>query len=687
MAVLNVDWTTKTGLPYGWFNVIGPPMDFGTDGVGRTGYGETILAHSKNMVDPLGTTGTSYLIFTLETEGGLLCAADLRLYPYGTNPAGFYSWHGVGFWVNSLGSAWLQWKGYSASLGNVGTDFQGTISSYWSFSGSVGTMQAAVHSGGSALGTLDVSLGTDVYFEDIAISPYVGIGVACQANSTLRVQESEFQVTPATAMPLAAPTLFYEGTYNDGSSVGVVNLSSLVIKTTPLQQGMYFPSAGEGVFSAEVNVTVKDDSGQWGTFVGSTPADSFHPPGLFYVRNSNINAGEEDLFVGFINPASIEYDEQALTVSFELESIFHKLQDTPVVTPQAVATFDPRSDESDQNNIFAPREFGIVSSVVGLYGQPATVTVIGAGLPVVETDDLITLRTDGDELCAIEAVTSSTGVSAVFTVSKRPLWLLSGELLNANVPRLVNSKTLLQFYQRAYLYPFGKLGEVFWGGASPMALDPSVKSAIALQDFPIQPSHKYNGMETFGEILADVMGLTGGGAGWNGNGISIFLPTPSVVNDPGSATTDPDEVFWDSKITGGLQPLQEVTLKYAWDDETKRYTKTYHKTEDREGRALSISSRLLSGEAEAAEMASILMLYYRGNKTRSALILPALWNTYGLGARIMIENELMRDEMVLSRAYDPAANMVSVETVQINELETESYFQVGDDIGGTKKVL
>jgi hypothetical protein len=194
-------------------------------------------------------------------------------------------------------------------------------------------------------------------------------------------------------------------------------------------------------------------------------------------------------------------------------------------------------------------------------------------------------------------------------------------------------------------------------------------------------------METFGEILADVMGLTGGGAGWNGNGISIFLPTPSVVNDPGSATTDPDEVFWDSKITGGLQPLQEVTIKYAWDDETKRYTKTYHKSEDREGRTFNVSSRLLSGEAEAAELASILMLYYRGNKTRSTLILPELWNTYGLGARLLIENVLMRDEMVLSRAYDPAANMVSVETVQINELETESYFQVGDDIGGSKKVL
>lgn len=687
MAVLSVDWTTKTGLPYGWFNVIGQPFTFGEGGVGRTGYGDTTIAFSKNMVSPLGTTGTSSLVFTVEREEDFSSAADCCLYPFGLDPLDFYSFHGVSFWVNALGNGYLNWKGYSVSLGGVGTSFQGTISSYWTFSGSVGTMYMAVHSGGSTMGTLNVPLGTEIYFEDVAEAPYVGISMAAQANSTVRVQDSSFQVTPAQAIPLVAPTLFYEGTYNNGSNVGVVNLSTAVITHGPLQQGMFFPSAGAGVFSAEVEVTVKDDSGQWGSFVGSTPATSYHPPGLFRIRNININAAEEDLFAGFINPSSIDYDEKSQTVKFRLESLFHKLEDTPVVTPQAVATWDPRSEASDQNNLYAPCELGTVASVVGFYGDAATVTITGWGLPTIEVDDLITLRTDGKELCAVESVTSSTPAGAVFTVAKRPSWLLPGALLNANVPRIENSRTLLQFYQRTYLYCFNSLGEAFWGGATPLTLNPSERSMIALQDFPIQPSHKYNGMETFGEILYDVLALTGGGAGWNGAGISIFLPTPSVVNDPIASSTDPDEDFWDLKLSGGMAPLQEITIRYGWDDTTKRYTKTYTKTEEGEGRVLSVSSRLLSAEAEASELASILILYYRGNKTRSCMILPELWSVYGLGARLNIEDVLMRDEMVLSRAYNPSLNMVAVETVQVNDVNIASYFQVGDNIGGTKKVL
>jgi len=705
MSVMTLDWRTKTDLPYGWFKAAGSGQpSFAATGLQFAG-ADCLVLHNRNLVDTLDTLGTTTVAFSVGTTASS-SVNGIGVVPYATGyPQNVYC-----PWLNAVcnGTALMlslgikitsdpgdaTYQGGAIAYSGLTAGSTGTIVSWWADGGDGnGTITSILKYGASWLGTLLTPVGTTSYLPVTTARPYIGhMGRVMGGSVFLSTGSAVYQTTLLGAAPISPPTLFYSGYYNNGNTLGNYNLSSLVISMSPIQHSMYFPGYKEAVFSPEVRIVLKNEGGAWGSFTGyASSGSAYQPPGLFYVRHTEIQAAAVDLFVGFADYNSLEYDALAKTVSVKLQSVFGRMLDR-----QAVPATDVGAGVAvERTSLWNPGALGEVSTVTGAYGELGTVTVQGDFVTAVEAGDLIAESGGAETVLVKEFISSETG-ECVFTVANRPGWLKGGAVLRANRPRLAQLNTLWNFYYSALNEPLNQVDAEAYGGAPAPSWVLSDESKIPLQDIAISPAHKFSGNETFLELAKELLSASGGGMGYDGQTVSFFTPSlPQITGASAGTYSFTTVAYADSFKQGVEQPVSRIVMNYGWDADEKDYAMSLdiESPAGTPGKDLTLSTRLVRLSQQAMETAAALLVFWGGGATVNFLTDADYWTDFKPGLIIDMTDlpsgfHVSQGKfLVIGRVFDPASLWVTVSLLEV-PLAVGDFFRVGiDAIGGSTPVL
>lgn len=706
MSVMVQDWRNLSALPYGWFKAAGngQPSFVSASGL-QFAEGPCLVLHNRNLVDTLDTLGTTYVAFSVGTTAAS-SVNGMGVVPYATGyPQNVYA-----PWLNAVcnGTALmlslgikitadpgeLTYQGGAIAYSGLTAGSTGTIVTWWADGGDGnGTITSILKYGASWLGTLLTPVGTTSYLPVTTARPYVGhMGRVMGGEAFLSTGSAVYQTTLLGAAPVSPPTLFYSGYYNNGDTLGNYNLSSMVISMSPIQHSMYFPGYKEAVFSPEVRVVLKNEGGAWGSFTGyASSGSAYQPPGLFYIRHTEIQAAAVDLFVGFADYNSLEYDALAQTVSVKLQSVFGRMLDR-----QAVPATDVGAGVAvSRNSLYNPSSLGEVSTVTGAYGELGTVTVQGDFVEAVETGDLIA-ESGGAETVLVKEFISSAYNECVFTVANRPGWLKGGAVLRANRPRLAPVNTLAAFYIAALRVPLEQIDVETYGGAPAPSWVLSDESKIPLQDIAVSLAYKFSGNETFLELAKELLSASGGGMGYDGQTVSFFTPSlPQITGASAGTYSFTTVAYGDSFKQGVEQPVSRIFYNYGWDTDEKNYAMglDIESPAGTPGKELTLSTRLVRLSQQAMETAAALLVFWGGGATVNFLTDADYWTDFKPGLIIDMTDlpsgfHVSQGKfLVIGRVFDPASLWVTVSLLEV-PLAVGDFFRVGiDAIGGSTPVL
>ena len=705
MSVMTLDWRTKTDLPYGWFKAAGSGQpSFAATGLQFAG-ADCLVLHNRNLVDTLDTLGTTTVAFSVGTTASS-SVNGMGVVPYATGyPQNVYC-----PWLNAVcnGTALMlslgikitanpgdaTYQGGAIAYSGLTAGSTGTIVSWWADGGDGnGTITSILKYGASWLGTLLTPVGTTSYLPVTTARPYIGhMGRVMGGEAFLLTRSAVYQTTLSGAAPVSPPTLFYSGYYDNGETLGNYNLSAMVISLSPVQHSMYFPGYKEAVFSPEVRVVLKNENGAWGSFTGyASSGSAYQPPGLFYVRHTEIQAAAVDLFVGFADYNTLEYDALAQTVSVKLQSVFGRMLDRQAVPATDVGAGSPAS----RTSLYCPGAFGEVSTVTGAYGELGTVTVQGDFVTAVEAGDLIA-ESGGAETVLVKELISAASGECVFTVANRPGWLKGGAVLRANRPRLTVLNTLWDFYYAALSEPLGKVDEEAYGGAPAPSWSLSSESSGPLLDIGISPAYKFSGNETFLELAKELLSASGGGMGYDGQTVSFFTPSlPQITGASAGTYSFKTVAYADSFKQGVEQPVSRIIMNYGWDADEKDYAMNLdiESPAGTPGKELTLSTRLVRLSQQAMETAAALLVFWGGGATVNFMTDADYWTDFAPG-KIIDMTDLpsgfhvsQGKFLVIGRVFDPASLWVTVSLLEV-PLAVGNFFRVGiDAIGGSTPVL
>jgi hypothetical protein len=705
MSVMSLDWRTKTDLPYGWFKAAGSGQpSFAATGLQFAG-ADCLVLHNRNLVDTLDTLGTTTVAFSVGTTASS-SVNGIGVVPYATGyPQNVYCpWLiavcngdalmlSLGIKITSdPGDATYQ--GGAIAYSGLAAGSTGTIVSWWADGGDGnGTITSILKYGASWLGTLLTPVGTTSYLPVTTARPYIGhMGRVMGGEVFLSTGSAVYQTTLSGAAPVSPPTLFYSGYYNNGDTLGNYNLSSMVISLSPIQHSMYFPGYKEAVFSPEVRVVLKNEGGAWGNFTGyASSGSAYQPPGLFYVRHTEIQAAAVDIFVGFADYNTLEYDALAQTVSVKLQSVFGRMLDRQAVPATDVGAGMAASRVS----LYSPGAFGEVSTVTGAYGELGTVTVQGDFVTAVEAGDLIAESAGAETVLVKELISAESG-ECVFTVANRPGWLKGGAVLRANRPRLAQLNMLWEFYVAAISEPLGKVDAEAYGGAPAPSWSLSSESSGPLLDIGISPAYKFSGNETFLELTKELLSASGGGMGYDGQTVSFFTPSLPQITGASAGTYSFETVaYGDSFKQGVEQPVSRIVMNYGWDTDEKDYAMSLdiESPAGTPGKELTLSTRLVRLSQQAMETAAALLVFWGGGATVNFMTDADYWTDFAPGLIIDMTDlpstyHISQGKfLVIGRVFDPATLWVSVSLLEV-PLAVGDFFRVGiDAIGGSTPVL
>lgn len=705
MSVMTLDWRTKTDLPYGWFKAAGSGQpSFAATGLQFAGAACLVL-HNHNLVDTLDTLGTTTVTFTAGTTASS-SVNGIGVVPYATGyPQNVYC-----PWLNAVcnGTALMlslgikitsdpgdaTYQGGAIAYSGLTAGSTGTIVSWWADGGDGnGTITSILKYGASWLGTLLTPVGTTSYLPVTTARPYIGhMGRVMGGSVFLSTGSAVYQTTLLGATPVSPPTLFYSGYYNNGDTLGNYNLSSLVISMSPIQHSMYFPGYKEAVFSPEVRVVLKNEGGAWGNFTGyASSGSAYQPPGLFYIRHTEIQAASVDIFAGFADYNTLEYDALAKTVSVTLQSVFGRM-----LNRQAVPATDVGAGmAASRISLYSPGAFGEVSTVTGAYGELGTVTVQGDFVTAVEAGDLIAESGGAETVIVKELISAETG-ECVFTVANRPGWLKGGAVLRANRPRLAQLNMLWEFYIAAISEPLGKVDAEAYGGAPAPSWALSSESSNPLLDIGISVAYKFSGNETFLELAKELLSASGGGMGYDGQTVSFFTPSlPQITGESAGTYSFETVAYADSFKQGVEQSVSRIIMNYGWDADEKDYAMSLdiESPAGTPGKDLTLSTRLVRLSQQAMETAAALLVFWGGGATVNFMTDADYWTDFAPGLIIDMTDlpsgfHVSQGKfLVIGRVFDPSSLWVTVSLLEV-PLAVGDFFRVGiDAIGGSTPVL
>jgi hypothetical protein len=709
MSVLTLDWREQDdSLPYGWYKAAGagqPTID-DTDGLSFTSAPCLVLL-SKNRVNRLGTAGTTTISFEVGTTASS-SVNGIGVVPYATaypDQSVYAPWlnavcNGTALML-SLGikitadPGELTYQGGAIAYSGLTAGTTGTVISWWEDGGDGnGTITSILKYNTSWLGTLLTPVGTEYYLPDTDERPYVGhMGRVMGGEAFLSTLTAQYQVELSGAAPVSPPTLFYSGYYNNGDTLGNYNLSSMVISISPIQHSMYFPGYREAVFSPEVRVVLKNDGNAWDSFTGyASSGTTYQPPGLFYVRHPAIQGGDSTIFTGFCDYSNIEFDALAQTVTLKLQSVFGRLVNRQAV-PASVIGANPGGGQ--RYGIYRPGLLGDVDSVLGNYGEEGTVVVTGV-VEAVEAGDLIAAD-GGVEAVEIKEILESEYSSVTFIVAKRPGWLKGGVTLNANRARVANLNVARDWATAALLHPLQQISTDDYGGAPAPSWTLANVYSEPLEEVSISPGHKFSGNETLLELARELLAATGGGLGYDGDGLAVFTPSLAMLAGNASGTYDFSEVAVGERFKQSVEePVSRIFYNYGWDDEDERFVMglDLQNSTGSRGRDLTLSTKLVRLSEQAMETAAVLLVFWgAGGAVIEYGCDPDYWTDFAPGlivdytnlpTRFAVTNDRF---IVLSRVFDPESQWMSVTVLEIPQ-GVSQYFRVDEDsIGGVTPVL
>jgi hypothetical protein len=592
----------------------------------------------------------------------------------------------------------MTFEGGAFSVSGLVAGTTGGMSSFWQFSGTEGTVTSVLSYAGTVRGTLQTTIGTSLYFQTLSEKPYVGhMGRLIAGDGFLRVTGCDYQVKLSAAAPSSPPMLSYSGYYNNGSSLGNVDLSEHVLSVSPVQNSFHFPGIREGVFSPEVTVVLKNNTNQWGTFTGQASTGTvYQPPGLFYVRHPKIMGGDPAIFTGFGEYSSLQINELDRTVTLRCTSVIGRILPRVVMPARKLGgSLFTRGDHLAQS-LYAPVTIGTVTSATGDSGGGGTIVVgpWGGPIPEIQRRDLIAAY-PGDETVLVEEVLSWSGSECTFTVKKRPSWLRAGNTLNANMPRIESLKTGLEFYDNCIRRPLEKNPGDFGGAPAPIWALADIYAA-PLADVWISPSHKFSGAETFQDVIRELLAATGGGMGFDGDGFAVFTPALGQITAPSTGTFSFEEIaFGQQFVQATEEAVARIWYNYAWDDEDERYTVQHEAVTGAgaNGKDLTLNSKLVRLTEQAAETTAAMIVFWGGGGVLTFLVDPDYWHNFKPG-NIVDFTDLPPSFhlttarlLVLQRTMDPETEWVAVTVTELVNAASE-YFRVGvDQIGGTVPII
>lgn len=711
MSVMSVNWATKTELPYGWYRAAGPGEPTFSSGLQFHG-SPSLVMHDKNLLSSLSTLGTSVVRFSIGTTTQS-SVNHIAMVPYAL------SYPSEGVYCPSMTAVCkstalmltvqckvnsdpgdMTFEGVALSVSGLTAPSTGTLSSSWHYSsGDDGTVVSVLTYNGTTQGTLQTTVGTDLYVQLTSERPYVGhMGRKIVGDGFLKLTGCDYQVTLAAVAPSTTPTLSYSGYYSNGSQLGNYDLSSHVLDVSPVQNSFYFPGVKAGIFSPEVTVTLKNDTNQWGTFTGyASTGTVYQPPGLFYVRHPKVMAGEPSIFTGFADYSTLKINDTDRTVTVKLESVIGRMLKKSIMPARTLGGSLFVRGEHDEQSLYAPITAGTVTTATGYYGEEGTVVLgryAGYAIPEIQARDLVAVY-PGDETVLVQEVIDWDTEECTFTVKKRPSWLRAGETVNVNKPRIESLKTALEFYEKCIQKPLEKIAGDYGGAPAPIwALGDSY--ATALTDVLISPSHKFSGAETLQEIINEMLAATGGGMGFDGQGIAVFTPSLNQLTATTQGTFVFSEIAYGQKfIQSTEEAVARVWYNYGWDDDDEKFTVQLEAVAAAgvNGKDITLNSKLVRLTEQAAEATASLIVFWGGGGVLSFMVDPSYWVNFKPGsiadfsdlpASFHVTTAKM---LVLQRTIDPETEWLTVTVTELVNAAVE-YFRVGvDSIGGDMPVI
>lgn len=503
-------------------------------------------------------------------------------------------------------------------------------------------------------------------------------------------------------------TFWYEGDYNNGSSNGIYNLTAPLITVSKIQQYLYLPGI-DGAFSSTIDVTVKNDSNQWGTFTGhAVSGTSYNPSGVFYVADTNIAAGEETLFAGFLDYKTIQIDALNQTVSFQLNSVLSGLLDKPLC-PVSHITEENAADQKFYG-VVRPQIIPSVQNIDRDFGsESGTITL--SGKASLKAGELLTVQIDGttsqDEFMKISSVFEDSGGSSSFYLEKIPTWLNTGDSLLRNkaypddiASAAINGYEFFNDFLRLPLSLYNADGKDSWGGAdlSWDIADNSGSNSLraALESVIISPSQYIYGDETFIDVLNEFLKAAGGGgaSAYDGQTINLFVPSPSVALQDAAGTLNYEENALGGFTASKDSPLKSIYIQYAYSEDARKYLEnTTVETDFPYGEEKKISTWLINFNEDARNLGFLISTFFSSGATISFQTTTDNWALLAPGKRVDISNVPAEFEtagtkfLTLLRGYDKSTKIVETVMQEIT-LDTYEFFKVGvHDIGGSVGVL
>lgn len=492
-------------------------------------------------------------------------------------------------------------------------------------------------------------------------------------------------------------TFWYVGNYNNGSSSGNKDLSSTVLTISPIQQYLYVPTAA-GIFNAKVNVTLKNDTDQWGTFTGhAISGTSYNPKGVFYIRDAEVESDNETLYAGFLDYQSISLDALNKTVSFTLNSVMSGLVDKPIVPTskinwQAGAT-------GDVYGVIYPETVGTVSEIIRDTNENSgTIKVSPIAFPLgaseLKENELLTSNTVETDEFGMFRVGSYLGESdgtLSFTVSKMPDWLIVGDQLTRNraypesLDLGINGYEFYKDFLRDSAYFYNSANLDAWGGAdlnweisSPAMID-ALKSVI------ISPSMYIYGDEKYIDVLNEFLKAIGGGgcASFDGETVNFFVPSPTYLLQDPAGTLDYETDVYGGYTASKEHPIRSIYVEYAYDYDSRRYLENVTVQTDFDyGIDKKISTWLINYNEDARNMAFFTSAYFSSGAILQTVTDTSHWSKLMPGNVVQVNNIPSEFEvngslfLVTSRTFDPSSKLV-MSLLQEISLEVRDFFRVG----------
>lgn len=715
MALLTQDWTGLDYLPWGWYVAAfgdDNPLytyELSTDGLSFTDWDG--IYYNKGLLTDTGTTeleGTAIVKFKVKNLDGINEFYNIDFY-YGLTNIQFGAYLKANVSDGTLALTLGHQGEFNDLLWLVGeiTEFDsltagstGSILSVLSNDGTLGTIVSSLYYGGLLAGTATTTWPLSIYNPSEGTKYTWGhVGHNVSGRNNLYITSGTYLATPLGAAPLAVPTFFYDGYYNNGSSQGVVNLTTDLISISPIQDAITMAGQSGG-FDARVTVVLDNSSAQWGTFTGfSASGYVYNPPGIFHIRDLYINGASQDIFIGFGAYENLKFNDLNKTVSLEIKSITSMLNEYAIIPPSYIGAKTGVPKQTYNDSIFNVTTFGTVHSVTGNVGEVGTLVMYyDRKTPVIALDagDMI-VESGGKDAAFVGSFLGSSGAYyGTYTIEVLPDWMQVNTALCANKSVMLDTLSVADFYTTQINSAIMFTWSPYYGGAY---TNPnwSISSILAesCDNVILSPNFRYRGNEKPVEILNDIINTTGGFYSYFNSRLQLFTPSLTMMVQPSVGTIDYQTDAYGAFIYNQNFKTKSVSYQYAYNDLTRKYNLSlYLPLDDSEtvsGIEKSFKTRLLQYTEDALQNAYIIGLFYQYNIELSIILDSSKYSICQPGRVITISNtpsdfQIETNKfLVIERIFDPSTKMITCKFMGIPNLE-DDYFRVSiDSIGGTAR--